>query len=212
MPGSTGSTMSDLERELRDSREAIEDRLGQPCRLLAYPDGVSSPRVRRASARHFAAAFGTRLDYADRGQDIFDLARIDAYYLRTRQALDSLLIGRARSWLRWRRAIAHGPSPCRPGLLRGEDHGMTSGSDVDLTPAPVCPACHGPLLPAVEGALLVRTLPSDLSPGGGPARPPARFGPLPRPARRAREGRAAARGRVRAGLEPDAAGRRPTTR
>jgi peptidoglycan/xylan/chitin deacetylase (PgdA/CDA1 family) len=94
-----------LERELRDSRAAIEDRLGQSCRLLAYPDGASSPRVRRVSARHFAGAFGTRLDYADRGQDVFDLARIDAYYLRTRRALDSLLMGRARSWLRWRRAL-----------------------------------------------------------------------------------------------------------
>jgi SAM-dependent methyltransferase len=30
---------------------------------------------------------------------------------------------------------------------------MTSGSDVDLTPALVCPACHRPLVPTVEGAL-----------------------------------------------------------
>jgi peptidoglycan/xylan/chitin deacetylase (PgdA/CDA1 family) len=94
-----------LARELDGSRAAIEDRLGRPCRLLAYPYGLTSARVRRAAARRFAAGFGTRLDYAGGGQDPFDLARVDAYYLRSRRSLDALVAGRARGWLRWRRAL-----------------------------------------------------------------------------------------------------------
>ena len=87
------------------SRAAIEDKLGKPCRLLAYPDGASSPTVRIAAARVFSAAFGTRFDYADGDQDPFDLARIDAYYLRTPRALDALVNDHSRGWLGWRRAL-----------------------------------------------------------------------------------------------------------
>lgn len=94
-----------LARELRGARETIEDRLGQPCRLVAYPYGASPRRVRRAAGRQFSAAFGTRLDYADGGQDVWNLSRIDAYYLRSHQSVESLLDDRARGWLRRRRAL-----------------------------------------------------------------------------------------------------------
>ena len=40
-----------LDHELQSSREAIEDRLGRPCRSIAYPYGVSDERVRAAAAR-----------------------------------------------------------------------------------------------------------------------------------------------------------------
>jgi peptidoglycan/xylan/chitin deacetylase (PgdA/CDA1 family) len=96
---------SALESELRGSREAIERATGLPCRLLAYPYGRSSARVREAAARHFAAAFGTRLDVASAGQDRFDLARIDAYYLRSPRALERLTTGRWQGWLRTRRGL-----------------------------------------------------------------------------------------------------------
>lgn len=94
-----------LTREIRGSRDTIEDRLGHPCRLLAYPNGSSSPQIRLEAARHVSAAFGTRLDYADGGRDPFDLSRIDAYYLRPRRPLESLIAGRARGWLRRRRVL-----------------------------------------------------------------------------------------------------------
>jgi len=94
-----------LAAELAGSRATIEDRLGRPCRLFAYPYGLSTPRVRRAAAREFAAAFGTRLDDARSDQDPFDLARVDACYLRSRRVLDALVNGRARGWLRRRRAL-----------------------------------------------------------------------------------------------------------
>ena len=94
-----------LDAELRGAREAIEQRLSHPCRLLAYPYGLSSRRLRRAAARHFAAAFGTRLDVATARQDRHDLPRIDAYYLRSRKAVDRLISGRWRGWLRMLRAL-----------------------------------------------------------------------------------------------------------
>ena len=94
-----------LESELRGSRDAIEQRLGRPCRLLAYPYGLAPARVRRVALRHFDAAFGTRLDVATATQDSLNIARIDAYYLRWRRLLDRLLAGRARHWLRRRRIL-----------------------------------------------------------------------------------------------------------
>jgi peptidoglycan/xylan/chitin deacetylase (PgdA/CDA1 family) len=94
-----------LEDEMRGSRDAIEDRTGRPCRLFAYPYGISNPRVRSAAERHFAGAFDTRLDLATSAHGHHRLARIDAYYLRSRRALDRLMTGRWRGWLRWRRAL-----------------------------------------------------------------------------------------------------------
>ena len=94
-----------LEAELRGSRDAIEARLGRPCRLLAYPYGLAPIRVRRAAMRHFAAAFGTRLDFARATQDPFHLARIDTHYLRSRRVLERLLAGRAAPWLGRRRIV-----------------------------------------------------------------------------------------------------------
>jgi peptidoglycan/xylan/chitin deacetylase (PgdA/CDA1 family) len=94
-----------LDRELVGARDAIEQRLGRPCRLLAYPYGLADARVRRASRRHFDAAFGTRLDLATGAQDPLHLSRIDAYYLRSGPVLGRLLSGRLGPWLRRRRLL-----------------------------------------------------------------------------------------------------------
>jgi peptidoglycan/xylan/chitin deacetylase (PgdA/CDA1 family) len=94
-----------LVRELRGSRDAIEQRLGRPCRLLAYPYGLAPPRVRRVARCYFDAALCTRLDVATATQDLFNLARIETYYLRSRRLLDRLLAGRAGGWLRGRRVL-----------------------------------------------------------------------------------------------------------
>lgn len=94
-----------LASELQGSRDAVEQHLGRSCRLLAYPYGRSDARVRRAAARVFTAAFGTRLDEATRSQDAFDLARIDAFYLRSGRALERLISGRWTGWLRIRRTL-----------------------------------------------------------------------------------------------------------
>jgi peptidoglycan/xylan/chitin deacetylase (PgdA/CDA1 family) len=50
---------AELGRELGESKRRIEDELGSPCSLLAYPYGEHDARVRRAAERAgFEAAFG----------------------------------------------------------------------------------------------------------------------------------------------------------
>ncbi len=94
-----------LEADLAGSRDRVEQLVGSPCPLLAYPYGASNERVRSAASRVYAAAFGTRLAYADPGDDPFDVARIDAYYLRGRGAVERLVSGRWRVRLAVRRAL-----------------------------------------------------------------------------------------------------------
>ena len=49
----------ELNRELRESRTELSDRLGRPCRFLAYPYGEEDGRVRAAAqAAGYQAAFG----------------------------------------------------------------------------------------------------------------------------------------------------------
>jgi peptidoglycan/xylan/chitin deacetylase (PgdA/CDA1 family) len=94
-----------LERELQGSCEDLADRVGRSSPLLAYPYGVASARVRAAAARHFDAAFGTRLDEANGRQAPYRISRVDAFYLRSPQALERLATGRLRPYLRVRRAL-----------------------------------------------------------------------------------------------------------
>jgi hypothetical protein len=61
--------------------------------------------MERSVARHYDAAFGTRLDYAAPDDSKFRIARIDAYYLRSERSLDLLIQGRLHSYLRMRRTL-----------------------------------------------------------------------------------------------------------
>jgi peptidoglycan/xylan/chitin deacetylase (PgdA/CDA1 family) len=94
-----------LEDQLRGSRDEIEQRLGGPCRLAAYPYGVAPARVRRAAAHWFDAGLGTRHDESTGRDDPYDLPRIDAFYLRTRSSLRRLMSGRRAGWLLLRRSM-----------------------------------------------------------------------------------------------------------
>jgi peptidoglycan/xylan/chitin deacetylase (PgdA/CDA1 family) len=96
---------ADLEDELIRSRDEIEQTSGSRCHLLAYPYGSADARVRRAASKVYDAAFGTRLAYASSLDDPFDVARIDAYYLRSRGALERLASGRWHGRLAFRRAL-----------------------------------------------------------------------------------------------------------
>ena len=94
-----------LEEELRGSRDAIEDRLGLPCRLVAFPYGLASLRARLIARRFFDAGFGTRLSYSADTQDPFDIGRIDAHYLRSPAIVDALVGGRLHGRLAIRRVL-----------------------------------------------------------------------------------------------------------
>jgi len=66
----------ELDRELTESKRRIEDELGRPCPLLAYPFGEHDARVRCAAARAgFAAAFGLQ-PHGSTWRDPFQLPRV----------------------------------------------------------------------------------------------------------------------------------------
>ena len=67
----------ELDRELRESRDVLQDRLGRPCRFLAYPYGDDDERVYRAAERAgYDGAFSLR--GAGRS-DRFAIPRVDLY-------------------------------------------------------------------------------------------------------------------------------------
>jgi peptidoglycan/xylan/chitin deacetylase (PgdA/CDA1 family) len=69
---------SELDRELRDSRTMLEDRLGRPCRFLAYPYGDDDERVYRAAERAgYEGAFSLRGGDGRHGR--FAIPRVDIY-------------------------------------------------------------------------------------------------------------------------------------
>jgi peptidoglycan/xylan/chitin deacetylase (PgdA/CDA1 family) len=95
---------ADLEDQLEGSRHALEERLGAPVLLHAYPFGACDARVARACARVYEGAFTTRLDRVRRGDDPHLVPRLDAHYLRFlahRGDLDGAASG---AWLALRRA------------------------------------------------------------------------------------------------------------
>jgi peptidoglycan/xylan/chitin deacetylase (PgdA/CDA1 family) len=71
-------------RELTTSKTRIEDEIGAPATLLAYPYGAVSEAVERLAGQQFAAAFGTTLAYATPASRRTAVERLDAYYLRGR--------------------------------------------------------------------------------------------------------------------------------
>ena len=77
-----GLSAAEAEREVAGSRRALEDMLGGPVRVLAYPYGRSSAAVRAAAAAHYLAACGVEMGEARADDDRFTLRRIDVYYLR----------------------------------------------------------------------------------------------------------------------------------
>jgi len=69
---------AELVAELVGSRQTLEDELGVPCRVLAYPYGEHDERVRRAArSAGYSAAFALAGNEARR--EIFALPRIGVY-------------------------------------------------------------------------------------------------------------------------------------
>ena len=90
-PHLTTLSEDDLRRELNESKEEIEDRLGRPCEDLAYPYGEHDERVRAA-----ARAAGYRRAYALRGSrsDAYAAPRLDLYRRHTVPRTLARLVGR----------------------------------------------------------------------------------------------------------------------
>lgn len=92
-------TDEQIEEELSSSRAAIEDRAGIAVDTFAYPYGDSNPRVRQAVSRHFRLACGTKLGFLSPNSGVWDLPRLDIYYLRHRFWFQSLGKPRGSAYL-----------------------------------------------------------------------------------------------------------------
>jgi peptidoglycan/xylan/chitin deacetylase (PgdA/CDA1 family) len=99
-PNLTRLNPDECERELRECKDQIEQRLGRPPRWLAYPYGSSSIQVQQIASRHFDLAVGTKLRFlpthpkARARLNPMDLPRIDTYYLRDSSPPSSFPIDR----------------------------------------------------------------------------------------------------------------------
>jgi peptidoglycan/xylan/chitin deacetylase (PgdA/CDA1 family) len=101
-------TLSDaeLEDELRSSRQRLEDELGRPCRVLAYPYGECDERVRAAArTAGYEAAFGLPGDPT--GRDPFEVFRVGVWHGESprRVAFKALPVVRSPLAIRLRRAL-----------------------------------------------------------------------------------------------------------
>ena len=67
-----------LEREVRDSRRVLEERLGRAVDLFCYPNGAQDERVHAAVARHYRAAVTTCYGIVPADTDAHRMVRIPA--------------------------------------------------------------------------------------------------------------------------------------
>lgn len=94
---------AEAERELVESKRAIEDRLGTAVDACAYPYGATNAAVEAVAARHYLASFGTRLAHVTPASRLTRLERIDAYYLRRFSMVDRLDTAAGSGYLALRR-------------------------------------------------------------------------------------------------------------
>ena len=72
-----------VEAEIRGSKAAIEEALGEEIHCFAYPYGRYDAHSREIAQQLFDCACSDRLGLATAGSDPHALERVDAYYLRT---------------------------------------------------------------------------------------------------------------------------------
>ena len=94
-PNLTDLSPADLEREVRQSREEIRERLGRQPASFAPPYGASNPLVRREIAKWYGISVGTRLQRAAPDSDRYDVPRIEMHYFRNLRRWRAYLEGRA---------------------------------------------------------------------------------------------------------------------
>lgn len=104
-----------IERELRRSRELLEQGLSRPVRCFAYPFGRFDRRSRDAAAALYDAAFSDRLGLARRSDDRWALPRVETFYLRGTPSLAAVADRRFAGYL----ALRNLPRRLRRWLRRG---------------------------------------------------------------------------------------------
>jgi peptidoglycan/xylan/chitin deacetylase (PgdA/CDA1 family) len=96
---------NEVHRELVESRDEIQNRLGAVVETFAYPYGDHNAAVRNTAQEHFRISCGTTLDFADADSPASDLPRLDVYYLRSRFLFRNLVKGNGGSYIFARRSL-----------------------------------------------------------------------------------------------------------
>ena len=82
-PDLSDLSVADMEREVRDSREEIQQRSGRAVMSFAYPYGSTNAPASALVRREFSIGCGTRLDFAKADSDRAIVPRLDTFYLRS---------------------------------------------------------------------------------------------------------------------------------
>jgi len=97
--------LAQAEHEIEDSRVALEQMVGERVRHFAYPYGELNDDLRAFVRSRFDCACGSDLRLATNGADIYNLPRIDAYYLDDLLRLGGPETRAARTFIRVRRSL-----------------------------------------------------------------------------------------------------------
>jgi len=93
-PDLTAIDTAGVEREIRGSKEIIENNLGEPVLTFAYPYGLYDERCVEIAGKNFACACSDDLGLLTGSSALYALKRVDAYYLR-REKLFRLVLSKS---------------------------------------------------------------------------------------------------------------------
>jgi peptidoglycan/xylan/chitin deacetylase (PgdA/CDA1 family) len=103
---------AEAEREMLCGKEMIENATGHPVTSFAYPYGACSTVVREIARRHFRLACGVRLAPVRAGCDLFEMPRVDVYYVRDVFWFSRLQSAAGAAYLSFRRIARELRSRC----------------------------------------------------------------------------------------------------
>jgi len=98
-------THHEAEREMRESKVMIQERLGRDVEVFAYPYGKYARWTVDLVNEHFTGACSTILGKVTSGADPALLPRVDMYYLSSQWLMESLDTRRMDQYLGLRRAM-----------------------------------------------------------------------------------------------------------
>lgn len=108
-----------LTRELIESRNTLEDRLGGQIRHFAPPYGHADAKVRDRISAFYATSVGTSLDSASLSASRLDLPRLEMYYFRNARRLYSHLTGQGGAYFSMRKGLRRTKQLMNRTLNRG---------------------------------------------------------------------------------------------
>ena len=104
-PKLTGLAAPEVLKEMRGSRDEIENRLNQTVETFAYPYGDHNAKVRQTAQSCFRVSCGTSLDFMRPHHSLDNLARLDVFYLRDPAVFQKVVVGKGERYIFARRSL-----------------------------------------------------------------------------------------------------------